>query len=155
MELFPSPNSGIFGKRGKCSSRIDAACLMCFPGFNFFCCKARPQPTPSLDIIYMSLASKDLAAVPNPGCASRPFGSWNAPSGRSPLCLPVCSPPPVNSTPLLSSLCQVIRKTSQLPPATRSLPAIARENGLQTQKEKVEPILFDYSDWPDPGRLWH
>ncbi len=37
----------------------------------------------------------------------------------------------------------------------RTLPTIARENGLQTQKEKVEPILFDYSDWPDPGRLWH
>jgi len=37
----------------------------------------------------------------------------------------------------------------------RTLPTIARENGLQTQKEKVEPIVFDYSDWPDPGRLWH
>ena len=28
--------------------------------------------------------------------------------------------------------------------------AIVRDNLLQTQKEKDQPLLFDYSDWPDP-----
>ncbi len=28
--------------------------------------------------------------------------------------------------------------------------AIARDNLLQTQKEKDRPLVFDYSDWPDP-----
>jgi hypothetical protein len=33
----------------------------------------------------------------------------------------------------------------------RTLPAIARDNGLQAQKE---PLVFDYSDWPGPDEKW-
>jgi hypothetical protein len=32
----------------------------------------------------------------------------------------------------------------------RTLPAIARDNGLQPQKEKLEPIVLDFSDWDEP-----
>jgi hypothetical protein len=31
----------------------------------------------------------------------------------------------------------------------RTLPAIAHENGLQSQQQGQSPI-FDFSDWPDP-----